>query len=275
VPDPEKRSVVTLNGQIIRNVADSVKRFDGFEGSDYDFETEIRFEPEPSVLSSVIVGGEFSNKIDVISLQAVSQINYSFVITAPNLAAANAFLSTQPDVFANGRYFISSIINTEQVASNIRVTFSDAISQSRFQAFCDGAICGDSQTSDFTFDGNISGTFRNTVGYSRLNDLQFTGRLGLQSVVLAVNETFFDGSDLEGEVGTDFFVVNAYRGFIDPVISIDAAFLEQNPGFEITQIAVSDVAGAVPEPASWAMMIAGFGIAGAALRRRRMRVAVS
>jgi len=30
-----------------------------------------------------------------------------------------------------------------------------------------------------------------------------------------------------------------------------------------------DSAGAVPEPATWAMMIAGFGLAGAALRRRR------
>lgn len=33
------------------------------------------------------------------------------------------------------------------------------------------------------------------------------------------------------------------------------------------------VAGAVPEPASWALMIAGVGAAGAGLRRRRVRVA--
>jgi len=31
--------------------------------------------------------------------------------------------------------------------------------------------------------------------------------------------------------------------------------------------------GAVPEPASWAMMVAGFGLAGAAMRRRRTAVA--
>ena len=30
---------------------------------------------------------------------------------------------------------------------------------------------------------------------------------------------------------------------------------------------------AVPEPASWALMIAGFGLTGAALRRRRYRTA--
>jgi hypothetical protein len=34
-------------------------------------------------------------------------------------------------------------------------------------------------------------------------------------------------------------------------------------------------AGAVPEPATWAMMIAGFGLVGAAARRRRMTVAVN
>ena len=33
------------------------------------------------------------------------------------------------------------------------------------------------------------------------------------------------------------------------------------------------IAAAVPEPASWAMMIAGFGLTGAALRRRRIAVA--
>jgi hypothetical protein len=36
-----------------------------------------------------------------------------------------------------------------------------------------------------------------------------------------------------------------------------------------------DAAGAVPEPASWAMLIAGFGLTGAAARRRRRMVAVA
>jgi hypothetical protein len=36
---------------------------------------------------------------------------------------------------------------------------------------------------------------------------------------------------------------------------------------------VFDTAGAVPEPASWAMLIAGFGLTGAAMRRRRVAVA--
>ena len=35
------------------------------------------------------------------------------------------------------------------------------------------------------------------------------------------------------------------------------------------------VSGTVPEPASWAMMVAGFGLVGAALRRRQVAVSFS
>jgi hypothetical protein len=39
-----------------------------------------------------------------------------------------------------------------------------------------------------------------------------------------------------------------------------------------TETRTSDTTGAVPEPASWAMMIAGFGLVGATMRRRRTAV---
>jgi hypothetical protein len=40
--------------------------------------------------------------------------------------------------------------------------------------------------------------------------------------------------------------------------------------FAINQVSLTDtIAGGVPEPASWALMIGGFGLAGAALRRRQ------
>lgn len=43
---------------------------------------------------------------------------------------------------------------------------------------------------------------------------------------------------------------------------------------DITQVRVTAVPGAVPEPATWAMMLLGFGIVGGAMRRRR-KVGVS
>jgi hypothetical protein len=44
-------------------------------------------------------------------------------------------------------------------------------------------------------------------------------------------------------------------------------FSSSGNSFELDNIAV---ASAVPEPATWAMMIVGFGVAGGALRRRRL-----
>lgn len=54
---------------------------------------------------------------------------------------------------------------------------------------------------------------------------------------------------------------------------LGAAFLPTNDrddGFKISQISVTEhIAGAVPEPGTWAMMILGFGAIGASLRRTR------
>jgi len=61
-------------------------------------------------------------------------------------------------------------------------------------------------------------------------------------------------------------------GFIDPMITIDPNFVDAG----LYHLEFSDgitngspLSPGVPEPASWALMIAGFGLAGAALRRRR------
>ena len=43
-------------------------------------------------------------------------------------------------------------------------------------------------------------------------------------------------------------------------------------GFNLATLTVSGAANAVPEPAAWGMLIGGFGFAGAAMRRRRLRV---
>lgn len=67
--------------------------------------------------------------------------------------------------------------------------------------------------------------------------------------------------------------------------TVDPASITLSSGFVTGQSLVSKatsfritytydpVAAPVPEPASWALMIAGFGLAGVALRRRRIRIA--
>jgi hypothetical protein len=66
--------------------------------------------------------------------------------------------------------------------------------------------------------------------------------------------------------------------FADPYIEIDPDWAAAHPGYSVVMsdgIVNGDapVSGGVPEPAAWALMITGFGLAGAALRRRRITAA--
>lgn len=74
-----------------------------------------------------------------------------------------------------------------------------------------------------------------------------------------------------GFIGTSSSLFNV-QAFIDPVISIDPTFLASNPGFSIVVsqgLGNGEIAAAVPEPAAWVMMLAGFGAIGGAMRRMR------
>lgn len=55
-------------------------------------------------------------------------------------------------------------------------------------------------------------------------------------------------------------------GFTEAEQITGVKFLSSNDAFEFDNLAISSV---VPEPASWAMLIAGFGLVGATMRRRR------
>ena len=69
-------------------------------------------------------------------------------------------------------------------------------------------------------------------------------------------------------------VFRSSRAFADPYFNIDPDFLAANRGFSLAFSpgvgnTLAPPGGAVPEPATWAMMIAGFGAAGSAIRSRR------
>lgn len=70
-----------------------------------------------------------------------------------------------------------------------------------------------------------------------------------------------------------FSIVNIYGRIVgDPTVQLSS--IEIAPGFESGGF-VGNGVGSVPEPASWAMMLGGFGIAGGSLRRRRYAQVVS
>ena len=63
--------------------------------------------------------------------------------------------------------------------------------------------------------------------------------------------------------------------FYFPLGAFTRAGVYRDSGFFEAELRVIDFKdGAVPEPASWALMIAGFGLAGGTLRRSRRAVAV-
>lgn len=106
----------------------------------------------------------------------------------------------------------------------------------------------------------------------------FTGRFMADNVVTAIS---LNGNALafSGPTGNQWFrnwiPVMAGSGFVDGVNTLsftvrnDQLACCDNPTglrVEFTESGVN----AVPEPASWAMLISGFGLVGAAARRRRM-----
>lgn len=69
----------------------------------------------------------------------------------------------------------------------------------------------------------------------------------------------------------------SFSANVDPpnLITIDPIFAAANPGFYLAINSGYTPAPGVPEPASWALMIGGFGLAGVALRHRRRTLAAA
>lgn len=86
-------------------------------------------------------------------------------------------------------------------------------------------------------------------------------------------QCFSSGCGYTGWIGSSFTLsaVGSYQLRFGVSNFNDAAF---QSGLAFAGVTVNNVpvTGAVPEPATWAMMIAGFGLAGTALRRRRTAV---
>jgi hypothetical protein len=70
-------------------------------------------------------------------------------------------------------------------------------------------------------------------------------------------------------IGFDAGINDTYR------VSLTVTGLGQSPQSLTVYAKLGDGAGAVPEPASWAMMLGGFGLVGGAMRRRKAQVALA
>lgn len=145
-----------------------------------------------------------------------------------------------------GRYAFSGTNYYQAQAGNFTVNFSDAIAAFGFYA---------------TDIGDYGGQLQ----------LQLTNSLGVVSL-LNVGNTIGSNGSTSGS--------NLYFGFYDTANTYTSiSFLNSSGsdgfGFDDLSVgSVTQVMPAVPEPATWAMMIGGFGMVGGSMRRRRaVRVA--
>lgn len=112
-----------------------------------------------------------------------------------------------------------------------------------------------------------------TIEFS-LDGITFSGPIVLGSglaVSTGVNKSYYYGGG--GPFDSTLFVTSidlSDYGF-GAGDTIKAARITGSP--ELDLIRVAGLGAAVPEPTTWALMIAGFGLAGAGLRRRRAAVA--
>jgi hypothetical protein len=162
----------------------------------------------------------------------------SVVATLPAIESACDLSLPTPDAIDCAGYFAGNLLNNSP---------TDVTNQMDAIESLDG---------DFTFDGDfnalISGTLENG------NELHFGQTLFGQTIIgahfgnvagPAGNVSVFWLFDF-GTTGVDFITLDDVTGFSNAVL-----YTTGTPG--------------VPEPATWAMILLGFGAAGFAIRRRR------
>ena len=160
--------------------------------------------------------------------------------------------------------------------------------QSVFAGGCaySGVINGQADAKSFEDQYNLfNDGFASTGGLNQNITLKYLTKLDLGQLetggnVLS-NKVFKDGNELIGGTLTnpgftfDFFAVKA--GNTSVLFAVDPA--GSSFDFSTARLKNKGVSHivffgtAVPEPATWAMMIGGFGLIGAAARRRNIRVA--
>jgi len=115
-----------------------------------------------------------------------------------------------------------------------------------------------------------SGTFWATTGSNN----NITGGSGNEGDIIANMRTLSDWLAVTGDnsqlmiTGLSFGIGSGWNGVFDGAID-HVAFNFAGGLSDDFNFKVKDLPGAVPEPATWAMMIGGFALAGSTMRRRR------
>jgi hypothetical protein len=135
---------------------------------------------------------------------------------------------------------------------------------------CDDSVVftrGSATVIDPGVEVNLVGTGTRTVDFNN------TGFLVTYDGVSSPSEDLFVFTGFEGI--TSLTLVSADPLDITTVFNSTAIGILINSPLENGVVSFRVLVNAIPEPATWAMMIGGFGLAGAALRRRAARPALA
>jgi hypothetical protein len=191
-------------------------------------------------------------------IEGAIALGYTVIIHAADLAAADALRS---QLGGNATFAtVRGNYTTSQSGAGLSTVHAytsggpGALAHT-FASGCDGGglACG-------------SGGFSLGLGFQSATDfaggsaLDFIGYISLEADAFAGRTHYTDRFGTRA--GTAF-------AFIDPLVTLDPALGSQY-SLTVGGGGVANATPGVPEPATWALMLGGFGLAGSALRRRRM-----
>ncbi len=216
---------------------------------------------------NTVVNGTYGNSA---TIAAINDPSLKVLITGwqanqSNGAITNAFLGAYGGGFGitgvqdqNGGSNLHQIDNVNGYTDFVMLQFSRAVhletaSMNLYQISGVSGMDSDASTFDASF-------LTPTVWNSSIN---------LASGAY-VNDPNIWANTATGGSGSGSRSLNATAGFSQVwLISASQLTTDRNDGFKLAQLIVTPQIPAIPEPATWGMMITGFGAIGASLRRRR------
>lgn len=235
-------------------------------------------------------------------------ISFAAVLSMPAIASAQTF-NTTGNMADNGTYGDALFFKPTDASSKLQMRVTGWQSNQATNAITTAWVGAYSPGSGVTGLGDLSGSYDyyqidNAGGYTDFVLLQFNAPVALKSLNLnsftlggattknddfaiyaaSIPETSWDAAiDLAPYVTVPSLWATIPGSGNDGVVPtgatvtssewlVGAAFNSgNNDGFKIASVTVAPTGAAVPEPASWAMMILGAGMIGFALRGRRAR----
>lgn len=220
--------------------------------------------------------------------------------TSPIASAMGQVVATDPNRFTSGDlglgYSVIVSANSQAAADGLSAWFAAgheiaSLHGTYATAFTDQGQAQAALTTGFNIPGDVTHSFGTVCSYYQ--GPCSNGAFDLGVALVSASNTFSNGNpfDFYGSVFMSIHVragavgLSARTGtasaYIDPFISLNFGGSGLNANDYTLTLGDGSVAnasadgftgaaGGVPEPASWTLMIAGFGLAGAALRRRRM-----